>query len=101
MPLVRVKALSELPPGTLAEIQVNGSAFAICNVDGSLHCVDGVCPHAGGPLGEGNLDGENIVCPWHCWSFNCKTGANDLDEEVKLQTYPVVVQDGSILIDLP
>jgi nitrite reductase/ring-hydroxylating ferredoxin subunit len=101
MPLVKVKTLTELPPGTLSEVQIGGTPYALCNVDGKIYCVDGTCPHAGGPLGEGTLDGTNIVCPWHCFTFDCQTGINDLDEDLILQTYPAVIQDGSILIDLP
>ncbi|MGA8030408.1 MAG: Rieske 2Fe-2S domain-containing protein [Bryobacteraceae bacterium] len=101
MPLVKVKALSELPPGAVAEVDVGGATYAICNVDGDVHCVEGTCPHAGGPLGEGNLDGNYLVCPWHGWEYDCRTGLNNFDEDVRIQTYPTVVQDGNILIDVP
>jgi nitrite reductase (NADH) small subunit len=100
VPLFRIKPLSELPLGSLAQLQINGSAYALCNHDGTLRCFDGLCPHAGGPLGDGNLDGDQIVCPWHGWAFDCRSGANDFDPSIQLKSYPVVVQDGSIFLDL-
>ncbi len=101
MPLVKVKAIAELPPGSLTQIEINGAPFALCNFDGTLHCLDGTCPHAGGPLGEGNLDGANIVCPWHSWSFDCRTGVNDFDEDLQLTKYPVTQEDGHVWVELP
>ena len=101
MPLIKVKPLAEFPPGEVMEVEHGETAYAVCNVDGALHCLEGVCPHAGGPLGQGNLNGNYVVCPWHGWEFDCRTGLNDSDEDVKLATFPVVVQDGVVHIDVP
>jgi nitrite reductase/ring-hydroxylating ferredoxin subunit len=101
MPLVKVKPLSELPPGTVTEVNAAEAVYALCNVDGKFHCVEGTCPHAGGPLGHGTLNGNYLVCPLHGWEFDCRTGLNDSEEDVRLQTYPVVVQDSYVLIDVP
>lgn len=101
MPLVKVKPLLAFPPGEVLELEVDSNAYAVCNVDGKLHCIEGTCPHAGGPLGQGNLNGNYLVCPWHGWEFDCRTGLNDSDEDVKLETYPVVIKDGDIYVDLP
>ena len=101
MPLVRIKPLTEIPPGTLAEVEINGTPYAICNLNGKIYCVDGVCPHADGPLAQGALHGSTIVCPWHGWEFDVRTGANELGYDCKLNTYPSSVQDGQIFIQLP
>lgn len=101
MPLVKVKPLSEIPPGSVIEFEANGATYAVCNVDGKLHCVDGVCPHAGGPLGQGNLNGNFLTCPWHGWEFDCRTGMNADEEDATLQTFAVTVQQGTVLIDIP
>lgn len=101
MPLVKVKALAEFPPGAVEEIEAGEAFYAVCNVEGHLHCIEGTCPHAGGPLGQGNLNGNYVVCPWHGWEFDARTGLNDSDEDVKLATFPVVVQDGVVHIDVP
>ena len=101
MPLIKVKALEEFPPGAVVEVQSGEETYAVCNVEGTLRCVEGICPHAGGPLGQGSLNGNQIVCPWHEWEFDTVTGVNDYDEDLILKTYPVVVQDGAVLIDVP
>jgi len=101
MPLVKVKALSELAPGDVTEVEAGGATYALCNVDGAVYCVEGTCPHAGGPLGQGNLNGNYLVCPWHGWEYDCRTGLNDSDEDIRVVTYPALIQDGNILIDVP
>ena len=100
MAFLKIKSLAELPPGSLQQIQVHGSSYAVCNHHGGIRCFDGICPHAGGPLGGGNLDGDQIVCPWHAWAFDCKSGINDFDPSIQLKSHPVVIQDGSIFLDL-
>ena len=99
MPLVKVGPLEALPPGSVAEVEAGGATYAICNVEGDLHCLQGTCPHAGGPLGQGNLNGALLTCPWHGWEFDCRTGVNNYDNDVQLKTFPVVVQDESIFIE--
>src|SRR6202047_5186738 len=101
MPFVKVGSLSALPPGSVMEIQVGDGTYAVCNAEGEVHALDGICPHAGGPLGEGALHGDTLVCPWHAWEFNCRTGANDFDPDVVVPTFGVKVEDGDILLDLP
>ena len=49
--------------------------------------VDGLCPHRQGPLGQGEISGRNVVCPWHAWEWDCSTGANDFDPNKK---YPLI-----------
>ena len=101
MPIVKAGAAAALPPGAVAEIENNGITYAIGNAAGQLFCFDGICPHAGGPLGQGTLNGNMLVCPWHGWEFDCRSGVNDFDEDVQLQTFPIVVKDGEILVELP
>jgi nitrite reductase (NADH) small subunit len=101
MPLLKVSAIDELPSGAIKEIEAGETSYAVCNVEGKLHCVEGICPHAGGPLGQGTLNGNYIVCPWHGFEFDCRTGLNEDDEDMRVQTFAVTVQDGQILIDLP
>ncbi len=101
MALVKVGLATSLPPGSVTELDNGSATYAVGNLDGKLFCVDGTCPHAGGPLGQGTLNGNLLVCPWHGWEFDCRTGVNDFDEDVQLQTFPVVVQDDQIFVDVP
>jgi len=83
------------------EAEVGQNTYAICNSGGELHALEGVCPHAGGPLGQGALHGHTLVCPWHAWEYDCRTGANDMDEDVRVVTVPVKIEGDDILIDVP
>ena len=47
-----------------------GRVIALFNVDGTFYALDGVCPHQGGPLGQGTLEGCIVTCPWHGWQFD-------------------------------
>ena len=100
MAFVKIGSIAKLPPGTVMEAEVNGNTYAVCNADGELHALDGVCPHAGGPLGQGALHGTTLVCPWHAWEYDCRTGQNDFDPDVKVLRFPVKTEGDDILIDV-
>jgi len=100
MAFVKVCSIAQLPPGTVMEAELDGNTYAVCNADAELHALDGVCPHAGGPLGQGALHGTTLVCPWHAWEYDCRTGQNDFDPDVKVTRFPVKEESGDILIDV-
>ncbi len=100
MAFVKVLSLAQLPPGSAAEVMVGGLPVALCHVDGEVRALWGICPHRGGPLGHGAINGESISCPWHGWEFNCVTGRNDFDPDSRVQTFPVKLEAGDILIDM-
>ena len=60
--------------GQVAEAEVEGVAICLANVNGELSALDNVCPHRQGPLGQGWVEGETVICPWHSWAFNARTG---------------------------
>lgn len=101
MPSVKVGSLAKFPPGSLVEVEVGGRTYAVCNAGGSVYAVDGVCPHAGGPLGHGALHDCMLVCPWHAWEYDVRTGQNDFDPDLKIDTFPVRLDDGEIYIEVP
>lgn len=101
MAFVRLLPLAELPPGSLIEADVNGKSYAVCNYEGAVYAIDGVCPHAHGPLGCGALNGRSITCPWHMWSFDCVTGQSDVSLGTKLDTFPVKIENDDVFIDVP
>jgi len=101
MPLVKVGAKAELPPGSLLEVTLGDTAVAVCNYGGEFHAVDATCPHRGGPLAQGALHGNMLVCPWHAWEFDCVTGCNDYDNNVVLRKYAVVEQDAEVFVEIP
>src|SRR5207249_1840663 len=97
----RVSSAAEVPEGCLSEVIVGDSPYAICNVGGEIRALLGVCPHHGGPLGQGALEGSVVTCPWHAWEFDSATGACVFNAELKVPAYPARVEDGQIVVDLP
>lgn len=99
-PRVKVAAVAEIPPGEGRVFEVKGKTLAVFNVDGRFYATDNECPHRGGPLGEGELDGAVIRCPWHAWRWDVTTGANVNNPAVKIACFPVTIEDGTILVDV-
>ena len=101
MPRVRVAAVGELAPGAARVVEADGRTIALFNVDGAYHCIDNACPHRGGPLGEGDLEGRVVSCPWHAWRWDVTTGANTNNPAVRVAAYPVTVENGGVFVELP
>jgi len=71
---VRVAQINDLAPGQAKRIDVAGRSLALFNLGGRYHAIDEVCNHRGGPLSEGQVEGEAVVCPWHGARFRITTG---------------------------
>jgi len=95
---VKVANLNELSPGSAKVVEVAGKTLALFNVGGTIYATDNTCLQQGGPLGEGELTSEVVVCPWHQWEYNVRTGANVGNAFLKLATYPVQVEGGDIKV---
>ena len=95
---VKVAGVSDVQPGSVKEIAVNGKTLALCNVDGKFYALDNVCLHRGGPLGQGYLDGEKLECPWHGWQYDVMTGAVAMNPSVKVASYEVKVEGADVLV---
>ena len=93
---------SALPAeGEAKEFPCGDKMICVANVNGTCSAMDNVCLHRGGPLGQGMIEGNKVVCPWHAWGFDFRTGLADGDEDLCVQTFPVSVTNGDILIDVP
>jgi nitrite reductase/ring-hydroxylating ferredoxin subunit len=95
---VKVASLSELAPGSAKAVEVKGKAIALFNVQGTIYAADNTCLHQGGPLGEGELMGEVVICPWHQWEYDVRTGEMVGNSSVKLATYPVRIEGTDIKV---
>lgn len=91
--------LADLPPGQSAEVVAEGKIFAVFNVDGTVFVLDGICPHAGGPLGKGSLRGDVVTCPWHGWQFQVSSGQHCLNSRICQTKYETIIEDGRIMIE--
>ena len=83
------------------EAVIGGRPYAICNTGGVITALDGVCLHLGGPLGQGQIHEGRVVCPYHMWEFDCRTGACDVNPARRVATYEVKVEDDDIFVLLP
>jgi nitrite reductase (NADH) small subunit/3-phenylpropionate/trans-cinnamate dioxygenase ferredoxin subunit len=93
-------AVADLPPGQAREVTLDGQVIAIFNVGGVFHALPNRCPHRGGPLGQGFLDGAQVSCPWHNWTFDVTTGENVASPDLKVPRLEVKVEDGRVLVRL-
>jgi nitrite reductase (NADH) small subunit len=100
MAFIRLCSTSELPAqGQAAEITVGDRVICVANVNGQISAMDNVCLHRGGPLGQGLLVGNKIVCPWHGWTFDTQTGAASHDQSARVPVYSVKIAGEDVLID--
>ncbi|MEX0775356.1 MAG: Rieske (2Fe-2S) protein [Phycisphaeraceae bacterium] len=106
---IDVGSLDQFPPGARqcvqAEWQVENGArqLPVClmNVAGTIVAIENICPHAGMPIGEGELSGKVLTCPFHGYAYNVETGQNvDYPEDVQLRRLPVKAQGQRIVIDV-
>jgi len=98
---VRMATLEELPVGGAKEVEFEGRVFALFNVDGEISVIDGICPHQGGPLADGLLEGTTVTCPWHGWQFDVRTGRTPLGPKIKQAIYEVRIDGQDVLVAVP
>jgi nitrite reductase (NADH) small subunit len=101
MAYVKLTVQSELPKnGEAKEFELGDKVICVANVNGTITAMDNVCLHMGGPIGQGYIEGERIICPWHGWEYDLRTGELGDDPKSKLAVYPVKIENGEVLIDL-
>jgi nitrite reductase (NADH) small subunit len=94
---VRICSVSELPvEGEVAEFTVQGRPLCVARVAGAVAVLDGTCPHEGGPLGEGIVEEGRVVCPWHAYAFDLRTGLTEQDPELKAEVLESAVEHGEL-----
>ena len=101
MPEYLLGSIDDFPSGTSHELAVADRVIALFRVGETFHALDGVCPHAGGPLGEGSLTGTRVTCPWHGWQFDVATGGHCLTPNIVQERFDVKIRDSQVFIDLP
>jgi nitrite reductase/ring-hydroxylating ferredoxin subunit len=98
---VRIAAKSDLPAsGEAREFACGDKTICIANVDGALSAMDNVCLHRGGPLGQGVVMGGRVVCPWHGWEYDPKTGAASHDPGAKVAVYPIKLEGDNVMVEI-
>ena len=99
MPLEKVAETSDVQPGQLKLVRVDGKELCLANVDGEYFAFANDCPHAGLPLNDGWLEGDNLECAYHGSKFNVRTGeVTEPPADEALKTYAVRVEGEDILV---
>ena len=100
MPFLRAAKKDEVPAGTIREFQLDGKTVAVANVAGKLFAINNVCLHRGGPLGQGDLAGQVVTCPWHGWQYDVTTGKLMTNPAIGVETYKVEMRGDDIFVEI-
>jgi len=95
-----VKQAASLKEGEVRKVEAGGGIFALSRHGGKFGALDNACPHQGGPLGEGSIEGEWLRCPWHGWGFHPQTGACTEGPECDAASHPVREGEDGVFVGL-
>ncbi len=99
--LIKLTTESELPaPDEAREFPCGTKTICVANVKGAYSAMENLCPHRGGPLGQGMIEGGKVVCPWHGWAWDVKTGQAAQSSSMKVGVYPLKIDGGEVLIEI-
>lgn len=102
MRFVQLCRREQLPlPDALAEYIVENRQICLANDGGTLAAVDNICPHRQGPLAEGWIEDGKVLCPWHTWAFDLRSGRADHDPTAAVAVFSIQVEGDDVLIGLP
>jgi len=101
MPFTKIANQSDLPTINEAkEFRCGNKEICVANVNGEYSAMDNLCLHRGGPLGQGMIEKGKVVCPWHGWAWDPKTGEAADDPNAKVAVYPMKIENGDVLVEL-
>jgi nitrite reductase (NADH) small subunit len=97
---IKLASQSDLPPANEAkEFPCGDKMICVANMNGEFSAMDNVCLHMGGPLGEGVIEGGKVICPWHGWAWDPKTGQSHAPG-AKLAVYALKIENGDVMIEI-
>ena len=97
---VQVGGSADVPEGGSRQFEAAGRKVAVFRLSGALYAMDGVCPHRGGPVGEGTVENGVVACPWHGWRFEVKTGRCVNVPGGGQTCFPVREEGGAIVVEV-
>ncbi len=96
----KLASQSDLPSlNEVKELPCGDKLICVSNVNGEILAMENTCLHRGGPLGEGVIENGKVICPWHGWAWDPKTGQGPAPN-AKIAVYPVKIENGEVLIDI-
>jgi nitrite reductase (NADH) small subunit len=98
---VKIASAAELPAaGEAKEFTIGEKVLCVANVEGTISAMDNVCLHRGGPIGQGFVNEGKVICPWHGWEWDPKTGAASHNPAARLTVYPIKVEGDDVLVEI-
>jgi len=98
----KITSISEFPDGERLFLQINGQPIVIFSLNGEYFATSDECSHDGGPVGDGQIEGFEIICPRHGARFDIRTGkVTRLPAVEPISSYPVRVVDGQLEVGIP
>ena len=96
---ITVAGANDISSGQSKVFEVKGNQVAVCNINGNYYAFANICPHRGGPVGEGEIEGTVITCPWHGWAFDITTCVNTMNPLAKLTKYDIKIDNNELKIN--
>lgn len=101
MSFIKLTNSAELPAANTAkEFPCGDKTICVANVDGAYSAMDNVCLHRGGPLGQGMIEKSKLVCPWHGWEWDPKSGEAGHNPNAKIAIFPLKIESGDVLVEI-
>jgi 3-phenylpropionate/trans-cinnamate dioxygenase ferredoxin component len=97
----RIVGAKELAEGSGKTVSAGGFELAVFKIDGKFYAMKNQCLHRGGPLGEGQVRGQTVVCPWHGWRYDVPTGSLELIPTLGVAVFKVDVRGEDIFVEIP
>ena len=98
---VKLTTQAELPPeGEAREFSLGDKVVCVANVNGTITAIDNICLHRGGPLGQGVIEGDKLVCPWHGWQWDPTSGEAAHNAALKVAVYALKMENGDVMIQV-
>jgi NAD(P)H-dependent nitrite reductase small subunit len=95
---IPVAQVADVAPGSAVTVSIDGRDIALFNIAGTFFALDNTCPHQGGPLAEGWIEGETVTCPWHAWCFQLADGKMTLGDFAAVDAFDVRVDAQTVSI---
>jgi len=96
--VIRIASIRDIPQGTGRAYTVGRYEVAVFNVDGAFHAIENSCPHQGGPLADGWMEGPLVTCPWHGWCFDVRSGKMTLGDFARVPRFELQVSGDDLYV---
>jgi nitrite reductase (NADH) small subunit len=95
---IPVAQVADVAPGSATTVTIDGRDIALFNIDGNFYALDNTCPHQGGPLAEGWIEGATVTCPWHAWCFKLDDGKMTLGDFASVDAFAVRIDGQTVSV---